>query len=420
MVEISFCFFLFLIVYTYFLYPLILLVLRIFIMKPVHKKDIVPSVSMIIAAHNEEKSIREKIENSLKLDYPKDKLEIIVASDASTDNTDKIVKEYEDRGIVLIRQEERRGKTAAQNKAVNHARGEILVFSDAPTIYRSDALKKLVRNYNDKEVGCVTGEVIYMNSTDSAVGEGGSLYWRYESKIKQLESDIGSILGAAGCIYSMRRSLYTPFDEEYISDFVSPLKIIIENRNIGDHSLIEVDGYQQPSLLTVESGSIDDDFVTPLRFSVRGIRSIMEPEAISIEHTSKSLSEEFKMRSRVITRAISGLLHMRRILNPFKFPKYSFQLFSHKILRWLVPVFMIIVFLLNMFILNNKLFYLAFQLQLLFYILTLIGFAMDKAGLLRIKFFFIPYYFCVVNLAALMGVLKYVVGKRDTLWTPSR
>lgn len=396
MVEIFFCFFSFLIIYTYFLYPIILLILRIFFNNPVNKKDITPSVSLIITAYNEEKNIREKIENSLKLDYPKDKLEIIVASDCSTDTTDEIIKEYEDRDIKLVRQRERRGKTAAQNNAVGYAKGEILVFSDATTIYKSEVLKKLVRNYNDSGVGCVTGEVIYRNETDSTMGEGGSLYWRYESKIKQLESDIGSILGAAGCIYSMRRSLYTPFDENYLSDFVSPLKIVIENR------------------------SIDDDFITPFKIYVRGIRSIMEPEAISIENTSKSIKEEFKMRSRVITRAISGLLHMSRILNPLKYPIYSFQLFSHKMLRWFVPVSMIIVFLLNLFLLDNKLFYLTFQLQSLFYILALIGFAVDNAGLPRIKVFFIPYYFCVVNLAVLWGICKYITGRRDMLWTPAR
>ena len=396
MVEIYFYFFSFLIIYTYFLYPIILLILRIFFNNPVNKKDITPSVSLVITAYNEEKNIREKIENSLRLDYPKDKLEIIIASDCSTDTTDEIIKGYEDRDIKLVRQQERRGKTAAQNNAVEHANGEILVFSDAPTIYKSDVLKKLVRNYYDLGVGCVTGEVIYRNETDSTMGEGGSLYWRYESKIKQLESDIGSILGAAGCIYSMRRSLYTPFDENYLSDFVSPLKIVIENR------------------------SIDDDFITPLKIYVRGIRSIMEPEAISIENTSKSIKEEFKMRSRVITRAISGLLHMSRILNPFKYPIYSFQLLSHKMLRWFVPVSMIIVFLLNLLLLDSKLFYLAFQLQSIFYILALIGFAVDQVGLTRIKVFFIPYYFCVVNLAVLWGICKYITGRRDMLWTPAR
>ncbi|MFQ5963557.1 MAG: glycosyltransferase family 2 protein [Candidatus Scalinduaceae bacterium] len=383
------------IIYTYFVYPLILWLLRVFFKKPIDKKDITPSVSLIIAAYNEEKNIRRKIEDSLNIDYPKDKMEVIVASDCSTDETDKIVKEYEDKGVRLARLSERKGKTAAQNNAVSIAKGEILVFSDAPTMYKSNAIKKLVRNYNDKKIGFVTGEVIYTNETNSGVGEGGSLYWKYESWIKRMESDIGSVIGAAGCIYSMRRSLYTPFDEDYISDFIAPLRLITNSENFGS------------SLKTA-------------KVCHNGFRSIMESEAISIEKTSKSQKEEFKMRCRVVTRAIFGLSHMRRVLNPFRYPRYSFELFSHKILRWLAPVFMIIVFMSNLLLLEDKFYYTTFQLQLLFYILAFFGYFMDKAKLPRVKVFFIPYYFCVINLAVLTGIFKCIIGKRDKIWTPAR
>ncbi len=394
MAEIAFWFFLLLIVYAYFIYPLLLLLLNFFFKRPVNKKDITPSVSLIITAHNEEKCIREKIKATLNLDYPKDKLEIIVASDCSTDNTDKIVREYEDKGIKLVRQQIRKGKTAAQNKAVGSAKGEILVFSDAPTIYRADAIKKLVRNYNDLEVGCVAGELFYTNEADSTVGAGGMLYWKYESKIKQLESNLGYILGATGCIYSMRRDLYFPMNESYLSDFLSPLEIAIR--------------------------SLDDDFLAPLRVYVNGVRSVMEPEAISYDTTSKSPGEEFGMRSRVMTRAIAGLVHMRVILNPFVFPKYSFQMFSHKILKWLIPVFMIIIFISNLLLLETTFYYITFQLQMLFYIFAILGFVMDKVKLPKVNIFFIPYYFCIANLAVLVGICKFVVGKRDKLWTPER
>lgn len=395
MAEIIFWVCLSLILYTYFLYPFALMILGIFIKRPIDKKDITPSVSLIITAYNEEKIIREKIDNSLNLNYPKDKLEVIVASDCSTDNTHKIVKEYEGNGVRLVIQQERRGKTAAQNKAVGLAKGEILVFSDAPTMYYEDTIEKLVRNYNDSNIGCVTGEVLYTNETGSTIGQGGALYWRYESKVKQLESNIGSILGAAGCIYSMRKSLYTPFKEEYISDFVSPLKIVINS-------------------------SLDDDFLTPIKVRFKGVRSVMESEAISVEKTSKNSYEEFKMRSRVITRAISGLVYMRKILNPFKFPVYSFQLFSHKILRWLVPVFMILIFISNLLLLESKFFYTTFLLQLFFFILSILGYVLDKAKSYKIKMLMIPYYFCTVNMAVLYGVYKYLIGKRDRLWTPER
>ncbi len=396
MAEIVFWISIFLILYTYAIYPVILSILRIFMRKPVDKKDTTPSVSVIIAAYNEEKNIRNKIENTLELDYPKNRIEIIVASDCSTDNTDNIVRVYEKRGVILARLQERKGKTAAQNYAVSFASGEILVFSDAPTIFRKDSIKKLVRNYNDESVGCVTGEVIYANNEDTVIGDGGALYWRYESWIKQMESDINSVLGAAGCIYSMRRQLYTPFDEEYLSDLISPLKLIVNSR------------------------SLDGDFLTPMKVYLKGVRSVMDAEAISIEQTSKSPGEEFKMRSRVVTRAISGLLHMSSILNPFKFPFYSYQLFSHKILRWMVPVFLITVFASNLFLLDNKFYYLIFQLQSLFYSMALLGYIIDKKNLSKMKLLLIPYYFCTVNLAVLNGTCKYIIGKRDRLWTPQR
>lgn len=383
-------------VYTYFIYPLLLILLGLFLRRPINKRDITPPVSMIIAAHNEERNIRRKIKNSLELNYPKDKLEIIVASDCSTDNTDDIVREYEDERVTLVRLSVRGGKTAAQNLAVENATGAILVFSDAPTLYRPDAIRKLVRNYYDSTVGCVTGEVIYVNDDDSLVGKGGALYWRYESWLKRMESDIGSVLGAAGCIYSIRKSLYTPFDENYISDFISPLKLI------------------------VRSSSLDGDFLTPLKIYTKGIRSVMEPEAISIEQTSKSLAEELNMRSRVITRAISGLFYMKEILNPVRYPLYSFQLISHKIMRWLTPIFMMAIFIVNIFLLEQQFYQLCFATQLFVYAIGVLGYLCDKKKLPMLKAIYIPYFFCVTNLAVLFGIIKYLTGKRAKVWTPAR
>ena len=395
MVETIFWFTIFLVVYTYFIYPVVLMILNLFFSKPVDKEDITPSVSLIISAYNEEKNIRKKIEDTLDLDYPENRLEIIIASDCSTDKTDEIVKEYEAKGVRLIRLQERRGKTAAQNKAVQNAIGEILIFSDATTIYENDVIKKLVRNYNDPSVGCISGDIIFTDEDNVSVGQGGALYWRYESKIKQLESSIGSILGASGCIYSMRKSLYTPFKEELISDFISPMQIVINS-------------------------NVDDDFLTPMKIYIKGVRSVMEPEAVSYEKASRSNSEEFRMRSRVITRAISGIVYLKQIINPFQYFTYSFQLISHKIIRWLVPLFMIIIFVSNLFLLENELYYIIFKIQLLFYIMAFLGFAIDKLKLPNIKVFFIPYYFCFINMAALYGIIKYIIGKRDSLWTPER
>jgi len=377
----------FLVAHTYFFYPALLAVLRGRLRKPVARADITPSVSLLIAAFNEEKCIRGKIENSLALDYPKDRLEIIVASDCSSDATDDIVREYADRNVRLSRLDHRGGKTVARNHAVTQAKGEILVFSDAPTIYRPDAIRMLVRNYVDASIGCVTGEVVYTNDENSAVGEGGSLYWRYESWIKRIESDIGSVLGAAGCIYSMRRELYMPFNEG-------------------------------------GGLSLDDDFLTPLNLYTMGFRSVMDEEAVSIEKASKGRDEEFRMRSRVITRAISGLVFMRRILNPFKYPLYSFELFSHKVLRWAAPVFMMAALFANAAIFagpdSAPVYAVLLGLQCFFYGAALAGLAMDRLGLPKLKLFYVPYYFCVVNGAVLNGVWKFMIGRRDRVWTPIR
>ncbi len=396
MVEVLFWLFIFLVCYTYLIYPVILWVMTKFINKPVNKKDITPTVSLLITAYNEEKGIRQKLEDSLELDYPKDKLEILVASDCSSDRTDDIVKEFEDRGVRLYRINKRRGKTAAQNNAVAAATGDILVFSDATTKYKPDVIRKLVRNFNDEEVGCVSGDLIYTTDQDEIMGEGGKLYWNYESWIKQMESSLGAILGATGCIYAMRKVLYRPFHEDDISDFVSPMKLIIEKSNL------------------------DDDFLNPMKIYVRGIRSVMEPEAISYEKTTNNLKEEFKMRSRVMTRALSGLMHFAKILDPFKYPQYSFQLISHKIFKWLIPVFMTMIFLSNVFLLENAFYAFTFSVQLLFYLFAFVGWVLHVMELWKIKIFYIPYYFCLVNAAILVGILRNIGGKKEGIWTPKR
>lgn len=396
MLKFIFWLFLFLIIYTYFIYPLILRVLLIFYKKEVKKKDITPTVSLIIAAHNEELNIREKIENSLNLDYPKDKIEIIVASDSSSDNTDNIVSEYENRGVILVRLEKRGGKTIARNNAVNSAKKEILVFSDAPTIYRKDAIKKLVRNYKDESIGCVSGNVIYINETESPFGEGGSLYWKYERWLKEMESSIGSILGTAGCIYSMRKELYMPFEESKSEDS------------------------KYLPIFTKRQKSLDDDFLNPTMVYLQNYRSVFEPEAISFEKTSTGRGEEFRMRSRVITRALSGLLHIKQVLNPFKHPKQTFQLVSHKILRWMVPFSLIFVFASNLALLEYSVYRYLFILQCLFYTFAIFGYVTENNEKLQLKIFYIPYYFCVVNMAVLTGIINYFIGKRNIIWTPER
>jgi cellulose synthase/poly-beta-1,6-N-acetylglucosamine synthase-like glycosyltransferase len=260
--------------------------------------DSEPFVTVIIAAHNEERCIARKLENALALDYPRKRLEIVVASDGSTDRTAAIVESFRDRGVVLF-QFPRVGKTGIQNQAVRAAKGEILVFSDANSLYRADAIRKLVRNFADPSVGCASGQLVYQVGGISA-GACEASYWNYEKFMKRRESDLSSLIGANGSIYAVRRSAYVEISNDLISDFVEPLALV--------H---------------------------------RGWRVVYEPDAISVEDAASTYGGEFRRKVRILTRSIKGLLHMRALLNPFRYGIFSLQLMLHKLLRYLVPYFLL-------------------------------------------------------------------------------
>lgn len=368
----------FIIFYTYAGYSLLILVLSLFINRPVKKRDIYPKVTFLITAYNEERSIAEKLENTLGLDYPKEKLEVMVASDGSTDRTDEIVKGFSDRGVVLKRVEGRVGKTATQNEAVRVASGEIVIFSDATTKYNKDAIKKIVQNYADPKVGAVSGRYEYVNPTGAPVGIGTILFWKYENFIKSMQTRIRTITGCCGCIYSVRKEAYVPLPPDIISDLVEPLKII-----------------------------------------ERGYRVVFEPEAIAYEETTEKPSEEFKMRIRVITRAMRGILYVKSLLNPLKYLFVSFQLISHKVLRWLIPFFLIGLLVSNYFLLGHWFYNMTFVMQISFYTIALLGMIADKLGR-RLKMFAIPMYFCVVNTASLIAFFKTLAGQKAVTWETVR
>lgn len=378
MAELTFWFTIGIIVYTYLGYPLFTLLLSLFIRNPVNKGDIEPTVTFLITAYNEEKNIGQKLENTLSLDYPKDKLEIMVASDGSTDDTDKIVQGLLDRGVVLHRVEGRVGKTATQNQAVNAAKGEIVIFSDATTTYKTDAIKKIVRNYSDPSIGAVSGRYEYLNPTGAPVGLGTILFWKYENFIKSRQTRIRTITGCCGCIYSVRKSAYEPLPKDIISDLVEPLKIL-----------------------------------------EKGYRIAFEPEAVAHEVTEETVNEEFSMRVRVITRAMNGLAYVRSLLNPTRYPFISFQLISHKILRWLIPFFLVIIFVSNIMILDKTLYRLLFFGQVVFYLSALFAWVMDKYGK-KFKPLFLPLYFCIVNIASLKAIFNLIKGRKMAVWETVR
>ncbi len=378
MAKVIFWLMAFIIAYTYFGYSLLIYLISLVVNNKVNKMDIEPSVTFLITAYNEEGNIHKKLENTLSLDYPEDKLEIIVASDGSTDRTDEIVREFNDRGVVLHRVEGRVGKTETQNQAVKIAKGDVIIFSDVTTEYKEDAIRKFVRNYNDDTVGAVSGRYEYIDPKGTQVGLATILFWKYENFIKSRQTRIKTITGACGCIYSVRRELYEPLRKDVISDLVEPLKIL-----------------------------------------GKGYRIAFEPEAIAYEQTTERSSQEFNMRIRVISRGMNGLLSVKGLLNPFRYGFVSFQLFSHKVLRWLIPFFAIILFFADLALLGNRFYNLIFILQVFFYLFALLGWIVDHFNL-RIKLFSLPLYFCVVNLASAVSFIKTVWGEKRIIWETTR
>lgn len=367
-----------LVAYTYAGYSLSILLLAQFVRRPVRRAPIEPTVTYLITAYNEEKSIAAKIEQVLTLDYPRDKLNILVASDGSTDRTDEIVRKFSDRGVKLVRVEGRVGKTETQNQAVKQATGEIIIFSDATTFYEHSAIRNIVRNYADPDVGAVSGRYEYRNPTGASIGVGSILFWSYENLIKTLQTRIRTISGACGCIYSIRRSLYAPLPADIISDLCEPLKILEQ-----------------------------------------GYRIVFEPEAIAFEETTGHTKEEFSMRVRVATRGMRGLIYMRALFNPFRFGFVSFQLFSHKVMRWCVPLFAVVLLAANAFLLGHWFYNTVFVLQLLFYGAAVVAYLMERAHV-TFKPLTIPLYFVTVNLAAVVAMIRVWRGYKAVTWETVR
>lgn len=370
----------FMICYTYAGYPILLILLTSMKYNPVKnwKKDL-PKVTIIVAAHNEEKVIAKKMENILTLDYPKEKLNAIIVSDGSTDRTPQIVGRYEGDRIKSITLNERHGKTACQNIGVEMADGEILVFSDANALYRKEAISKLVQHFNEERVGCVCGELRYINASNSHAENGEELYWRYERFLKEKESKLSSLIGVNGSIYAVKRNCYVPLNDDLISDLVEPLMIYM-----------------------------------------KGFKIVYEKEAISEENANNRMEDELKRKVRIITRGIRGLLYTKTLLNPFKWGIFSIQIISHKLLRWLVPYLLIILFVSNLFLLSKRFFQISFIIQNIFYMGAIVGFFLEKRRGTICKLLTTPLYFSMVNFAALLGWLKVIKKDPMKTWSPLR
>ncbi len=364
--------------YIYAGYPLLLALLGAFVPRKQAQPGYLPPLSILIAAYNEEANIGRKLEQTLALDYPADKIEIVVLSDGSTDRTDEIVNSFADSRVRLLRMEPRRGKTAAQNRGAQQARGVVLIFSDATTVYHPQALRYLAGNYENPRVGAVSGRYQYFDPQgNSPTGLGTIAFWNYENFIKMMQSRIRTISGCCGCIYSVRKSAYTDLPDDVISDLVQPLWAI-----------------------------------------QKGYRVVFEDRALAYEETTQSATEEFSMRVRVVTRGIRGILSVPEVLKPWKFGWVSFQLFSHKILRWLVPFFLVILYASSLGLAHHLFFRYLFLLQTLFYAWALLSMAVPWHR--RWKILGIPLYFCLLNAAAFCSVIEVLRGKKYVVWQTVR
>ena len=360
----------FLVVYPYFVYPALLALLGRVRPRPPRKAPIEPTVSVLVAAFNEEDVIAAKIENSLALDYPAARLEIVVASDGSSDATNTIAARYDDgQRVRLVAFPVNRGKLAALNDVIPQLTGEIVVFTDASSMLTPESIRVLVSNFADPAVGAVSGAYLVRNPARSALGKQEDFYWRFETSLKAAEAELSSTLGAHGALYAIRRPLY-PFPEP---------------------------------------GVINDDFVIPLRIVARGYRAVYEPGAVAVEEAHEM--EGFRRRVRITSGNIQQLRELPRLLLPPR-PVPRFFFVSHKAMRRVVPPAMMTSLVANLFLLGSPVYAVLLVAQLAFYALALGG----AAFALRPRLLRLPYYFSMVNAALIVALFEHAVQRRPVTW----
>lgn len=377
----------FIIFYTYVGYGL-LLYLLVNVKKAFRKKDELfyaenelPTATVIVAAYNEESVIRRKIENTLALVYPKDKVRFIVVTDGSSDRTPEIVQQYS--SVMLLHSNERKGKINAVHRAMQYVTSEIVVFTDANAFLNKEALVNIVRHYKNRSVGAVAGEKrVHIEETADATASEG-FYWQYESKLKQWDADLFSVVGAAGELYSLRTALYQP---------VAPDTIL-------------------------------DDFLLSMTVVCKGYRIVYEPNAFAIEKPSASIQEELKRKIRIAAGSIQAVGRVPQLFNFFRFPLLSLQYMSHRVLRWTVtPFLLMLVFVLNALLIvrgDPRFYFFLFIGQCVFYAVAFAGRLLERREV-KAKALFIPYYFCVMNYAVLAGICRYLAGKQQVTWEKAK
>ena len=367
-------------IYSYFLYPVILLCLpkknNFKMSSEVSDVRELPFLTLIITAYNEEKHIKEKILNTLEVDYPQDKREILIASDGSTDNTNAYVDEFLNHGVRLIKVIERKGKENAQLAAINEAKGDILVFSDVATRIPKEALKNIAITFENKRIGAISSEDRFITENGEIAGEGA--YVKYEMWLRRLEASVSSLVGLSGSFFACR-------------------KFICSNWDI----------------------NVPSDFNTALNCFSQGFVAISHPNVLGYYPNLKDETKEYQRKLRTVIRGMAAIAHKPSVLNPFKFGLLAFEVFSHKIMRWLVPWFQIVLLISSLIVWQEHfLFMLLLASQVGFYLFALLGLLFKTA---RSKSVIkIPFFFMQVNVAIAHASLQFLMGKRITKWEPSK
>ncbi len=344
--------------------------------------DYLPEVIFIVCAYNEEVYMGQKIHNSLAVDYPRERIRFLFVTDGSNDQTPDIVRNFPYPADVrweLLHQPERRGKIAAFQRAMQQVQVPVVVSTDANTFVNREAVRHLVRHFADPQVGAVAGEKRISMSGKADAGEAGEgIYWQYESTLKKWDAEFWSVVGAAGELFAFRRDIYEP----------------------------------------VPTDTIVEDFYLTMRIAQKGYRVQYEPEAYAVETSSASVAEEMKRKVRIAAGGLQAVMRLASLLNVFRYGRLSFQYISHRVLRWtLAPLFLPILLGINILLAaqGSRFYQIALLAQMLFYTAALAGYLLEQKKL-KVKAFFVPYYFCLMNYSMYAGFVRLVRGRQSVLW----
>ena len=364
------------VIFVYFIYPIILWFVHLFAKRPVKPGEFEPTISFLVSAYNEEAVMEEKIENILGLDYPPEKLEVVVVSDASIDRTDEIVRACTDKRVRLFRMPERVGKIPGLNAAIPTTTGEILVLTDANCMFSKDSLRGLTSYLADESIGAVDGTHIFMNKTETAVERGVGLYWRIEEWQKILESDIHSNAFTDGAMIALHRDLY-------------------------------------PDNIT---GELNLDNVLTVCIVQKGKRLVMCRDATVWEESNRNPKEEFRGRVRTTVRGFCFAKNLHKFISFTQHPFFVLHLMFRKVFRWLCAPFLVLLFFGNMYLAWwGPTYRMCFGIQILFYLIALVGAFFARVGI-KIRPVHIVYYFCLINLGAFLGWLYFLAGRKMATW----